>query len=317
MNKPLYFCLFVFLGLNGVAQDLNLSFEDIDTSGLPTNWLVQTFPSKSALIDDAYRGAKAMRIVHNYFYVPGNSFLGDYIKKNTSTLVDLGEQGSLGMPIQQKVKSLKGWYKYEKVDPSRVTLDSGQVIVFLRRFLEVEQKSVIVGQGLLNLGKTENYTEFTVPIHYLRDLEPDTISIFFTTVSINYALNPLGGIKKLYPISSTHCASEFGRECLYLTIDDLSLQFTTPTQHPSPTLQNLYISPNPARDQALISWEIPDKTGNFSVQINDAFGRNIRTVNTPQNQVQVDTGDLPSGVYLVYLRQQELVIGVERLVVTK
>lgn len=317
MNKFLTLLFFAVIGNYLVAQDFNLSFENIDTSGLPSNWFIQYQFAKTALVDDAYQGKKAIRISNTYSYFAGNLFLGDIAKQKTSTLTDLGQQGSFGLPIQQKVKSLKGWYKYEKIQQSRLAIDSGQVIVFLRRFIESEQKSILIGQGLLNLGKAEQFTEFTVSINYLKDLTPDTISIFITTSSGYRALNLEGGIKTLSFNNPSACGNEFGNTCLYLTIDNLSLQFTTPTKNPATLLQRLQISPNPAHDQAIITWEIPGQAKEFNVKITDALGRTVRNIQTAQNQAEVNTEDLPKGVYLVSLRQGTQLIGVERLVVAK
>lgn len=316
MNKILTLLLFALLCNWLHSQDFNLSFETTDTSGLPSNWFIQYPLPKSALVDDAHNGKKAISISNTYSYFASNLFLGDIARQKTSTLTDLGAQGSFGLPIGQKIKSLKGWYKYEKIQQSRLRIDSGQVIVFLRRFVASEQKSIIVGQGLLNLGKAEQYTEFTVPIHYLKDLTPDTISIFFTTASGYRALNPEGGIKTLSFNNPSACGNEFGSTCLYLTIDDLSLQFTTPTKNLHPNLQPLQISPNPANDQAVISWELRASSRNVELSISDVLGRTLRRIQTDQNRVEVNTNDLPRGMYMVHLRQNGQLLGVERLLIT-
>ncbi|WP_373548154.1 T9SS type A sorting domain-containing protein [Haliscomenobacter sp.] len=316
MNKFLTLLFFALIGNYLVAQDLNLSFEQADSMGLPNNWFIHSFPKSYFLAKDTHHGTKAVQINTSYFYVPGNLYLGDVFKQQTLTLTDLGEQGSFGLPIQHRVKNLKGWYKYEKIDTNQVNIDSGQVIILLRRYLQAEQKTIIVGQGLLNLGKADFYTEFTVPVHYVSDLIPDTISIFFSSVSNRYKLVPQGGIKKLN-VPSRHCAVEFGSNCHYLTIDDLSLQFTTPTKNPITPLQKLQISPNPVHDQTIITWDIPNPAKAFDVNITDALGRTVRSIKTAQNQAEINTGDLPKGVYLVYLRQGAQLIGVERLVVAR
>lgn len=317
MNKFLTLLFFAVIGNHLIAQDFNLSFENMDTSGLPSNWFIQYPFAKTALVDDAHQGKRAIRISNTYSYFSGNLFSGNIAQQKTSTLTEIGQQGSFGLPIHQKVKSLKGWYKYEQIQQSRLAIDSGQVIVFLRRFIASEQKSIMVGQGLLNLGKAEQFTEFTVPIHNLKDLTPDTISIFITTSSGYRALNPEGGIKRLSFNNPSACGNEFGNTCLYLTIDDLSLQLTTPIKNLRTNVQPLQISPNPAQDQTIINWDVPDRAKTFDVNITDALGRTVLSIQTARNQAEINTGDLPKGVYLVYLRQGAQLIGVERLVVAK
>ncbi|WP_421794393.1 T9SS type A sorting domain-containing protein [Haliscomenobacter sp.] len=316
MNKFLTLFFFILIGNYLIAQDFNLSFEQTDSMGLPSNWFIQSFPRSYFLAKDTHQGTKAVQINTSYFYVPGNLYLGDVFKQQTLTLTDLGEQGSFGLPIQHRVKNLKGWYKYGKIDTNQVNVDSGQVIILLRRYHQAEQKTIIVGQGLLNLGKADAYREFTLPVHYVSDLMPDTISIFFSSVSNRYKLVPQGGIKKLN-VSSRHCAVEFGSNCHYLTIDNLSLQFTTPTKNPRANLQPLQISPNPTDNKTVITWEVFDQAKVFNLNIIDALGRTVRSIQTAQNQAEVKTEDLPKGVYLVYLRQGGQLIGVERLVVAR
>lgn len=105
--------------------------------------------------------------------------------------------------------------------------------------------------------------------------------------------------------------------CLYLTIDNLSLQFTTPTKNPRASLQPLKISPNPSQNQTIITWDVPDLAKVFNLNITDALGRTVRNIQTTQNQAEVNTEDLSKGVYLVYLRQGAQLIGVEKLVVAR
>lgn len=315
MNKIINLLFFVLLSNCVISQSLNLSFEELDDSGSLKNWLPLSYPKNSTITSDTHHGKNAVRINNYYGYVPGNLHLGD-INQKVSELSEIGGQGSLGMPIQQKLYSLKGWYKYEQVDQNRLGKDSGQVIIILRRFLELEQKSVVVGQGLLKLGAKDQYTEFQVPVKYLRDLLPDTMSIFFSTTHDRHKLKPSGGIEFLFSQNSQQCGT-LGQTCFYLTIDDLALQFTTPTKNPATPLQKLQISPNPAQNQTIISWHIPDLAKVFNLNITDALGRTVRNIQTKQNQAEVKTEDLPQGVYLVYLRQGGQLMGVERLVVAR
>ncbi|WP_373548155.1 T9SS type A sorting domain-containing protein [Haliscomenobacter sp.] len=315
MNKISSLFFFILFSNCISSQSLNLSFEDLDESGSPKSWLPLSYPKNSTITSDSHHGKNAVRINNYYGYVAGSLYLGDINQKVIVTDI-VGEQGSLGMPIQQKVLSLKGWYKYEQVDPNRLGKDSGQVIIILRRFLELEQKSVVIGQGLLNLGAKDQYTEFQVPIKYLRDLLPDTMSIFFSTTYDRHKLKPSGGIELLFSQNSQQC-NTLGQTCFYLTIDDLSLQFTTPTKNPRINLQLLQISPNPTDDKTVITWELPTPSRNVELSITDVLGRTLQRVQTDQNQVEVNTIDLPKGMYVVYLRQAGQLLGTERLLIAK
>lgn len=315
MNKILNLLLFILFSNCINSQSFNLSFEELDEKGNPKNWIAASYARNSAITSDAYHGKNAVGINNGYGYVSGRLYLGSLDQKIVASS-EIGDQGSLGLPIQEKVHSLKGWYKYEQIAPNRLEKDSAQVIIILRRFLESEQKSVIVGQGLLNLGAKDQYTEFQVPIKYLRDLLPDTVSIFFCTVYDQYKLKSTGGVEAIFLPNRQQCG-QLGLNCFYLTIDNLSLQFTTPTKNPATQLQKLQISPNPAQDQAIITWEVPDHAKVFNLKITDALGRTVRNIQTAQNQAEVKTEDLPKGIYLVFLRQGGQLMGVERLVVAR
>lgn len=315
MNKIFNLLFFVLLRNSISGQSFNLSFEEIDEKGSPKNWIPALYSGNSAITSDAYHGKNAVRINNGYGYVPGRLYLGSLDQK-VSASSEIGDQGSLGVSIQQKIHGLKGWYKYDQVDPNRLGKDSAQVIIILRRFLELEHKSIIIGQGLLNLGFNDQYKEFQVPIKYLSDLMPDTVSIFFSTVSDQYKLKSTGGVEATFLPNRQQCG-QLGLNCFYLTIDDLSLQFTTPTKNPRANLQLLQISPNPADDKTLISWELPTPSSEVELSLSDVVGRIIKRIQTNQNQLEVNTIDLPKGIYLVHLRQAGQLIGIERLSVVK
>lgn len=310
MKNLSLFLLLLCASFSGVTQDLNLSFEKVDSISsqriLPVNW---KYLGEQSIIRDSQHGLRALQINSYYGYYHTDCVLTD---GNDIPLMDLT---GIGVPFSKSIKSVSGWFKYQNVRPDRVNIDSGQVIVFLRKYLESEKKSIVVGQGEARLGKTEAYTEFRLPIQQILNLDPDTIVIMFSTL-IKRKINPNGGIERVFNLPSA-CAGMPNSRCLYLTIDDLSLQFTTPTKNPRASLQPLQISPNPADDKTLISWELPTPSGEVELSLSDVVGRIIKRIQTNQNQLEVNTIDLPKGIYLVHLRQAGQLIGIERLSVVK
>ena len=95
MKKIFY--VFIIASHFSMAQspiDYNLSFENVRTDGVPTNWSVQ---GRFFLSDDAYEGMKALKIWTTYFYSP--------------TIFTL-RQPYNSAPSKGKIRSLRGFHKY-------------------------------------------------------------------------------------------------------------------------------------------------------------------------------------------------------------
>lgn len=159
MNKFLILFFFAFIGNHLVAQDLNLSFEKVDSISsqkiYPVNW---KYLGEQSLVGDSHHGSRAIQINSYYGYYHTDFVLTE---GNDIPFMDLT---GIGVPFSKSIKGVSGWFKYQNVLPDRVNIDSGQVMVFLKKYLESEKKSIIVGQGEARLGKTEKYTEFRLPV---------------------------------------------------------------------------------------------------------------------------------------------------------
>ncbi len=92
----------------------------------------------------------------------------------------------------------------------------------------------------------------------------------------------------------------------------------TNTQAVQPEFFELEVQPNPAYDEALVSFDIPANTA-YRLSLYDMSGRELTTFDAGQrltspNQVRIDVSQLDSGIYLVRL-QSEGKTGVAKLVV--
>jgi len=71
--------------------------------------------------------------------------------------------------------------------------------------------------------------------------------------------------------------------------------------------QQLFVYPNPSKDQITIRFT---QTGKAMITICNIFGQTLQTINLQPNQqqLQIDTGDLPSGIYFIRLHTNDKLI---------
>lgn len=255
--------------------DLNLSFEKLDSTGKkPAGW--QNLFLSLRLELDAYEGNNAAKIFTWYVNQPQNIVLGEYVGREPFRELH-------GVPFKEKIKKLKGYYKYEYGDNCGGK-DSAEVYIYLKRFNTQTNKPDTIGRGLLYLGPTSVYKLFEVLVTYNSQNEPDTLYIEFVTKKFDVTVN---------------CDVPNNR---FLTIDNLSLEYLTPITEIEKNLQ-LFIVPNPSSNLIQVKW---NNTYTFidAILLKDALGRPLqqkKAVNT--EGVEFDLSTLPTGVYFVEFKQ--------------
>jgi hypothetical protein len=154
--------------IHAQRPDLNLSFEKLDSTGKkPAGW--QNIFWSLRLVPDAYEGNNAVKIFTWYVNQPQNIVLGEYTGQEP-------RRELRGVPFKEKVKKLKGYYKYEYGDNCGGK-DSAEVYIYLKRFNTQTSKPDTIGRGKLYLGPTSIYKLFEVPVTYNTQNEPDTLYI--------------------------------------------------------------------------------------------------------------------------------------------
>ena len=257
--------------IHAQSLDLNLSFEKLDTNGKTVaGW--QNHFDRPRPISDAYEGNNAIRINVWYIGSPGYLKLGGYNGRETR-----------GVPFTEKVKKLKGYYKYELGDNCGGK-DSAEVYMFLKRFNNQTNQPDTIGRGQLYLGPTAIYTLFEVPVTYNSLNDPDTLYLEFFTQKFDLTVN---------------CLVPENR---FLTIDNLSFEYLTPTTDIEENLQ-LSVVPNPTNSFIQVKWHNTNTLVD-AILLKDALGRTLqqkKTVNT--EGVEFDLSNLPTGLYFIELNQ--------------
>jgi hypothetical protein len=77
------------------------------------------------------------------------------------------------------------------------------------------------------------------------------------------------------------------------------------------------VYPNPAKSEIRINWTKDLTRENFTVVIQDAFGKNVLHISNYQVEKNIDLSALSNGFYLITIRSAERVLGIEKLILAK
>lgn len=192
--------------------------------------------------------------------------------------------------MQGRPERFTGHYKYtwntiQAPDSSSVT-DIAQVTVFLTKWDADSSQRDTIGFGILDLGASENYAEFNVPMSYLSPENPDSALVM---------LDPsmLGRIPQV-AFSQPDGTSSF------FTVDNLSFEGGTLATE-ALNDETISIYPNPATDAVYFG----DFTGEVSVR--DASGQLLLERTSVGQGTGIYVADFPSGVYFLELFNERTV----------
>ena len=269
MKKAIIICLLLRLTVSHAQQpDLNLSFEKLDTNGMAIGWQADL---NNPPVLDAYDGKYAIEIYTYYVNKPGHLKLGKNERKEPR-----------GIPFAEKPKKLKGYYKYEYGDNCNGK-DSAEVYIYLKKFNTLSKRTDTIGGGKLYLGPTSIYKLFEVPVIYNSQIDPDSLYIQFSSQRFDKTL--ICGVP----------------ENRYFTIDNLSLEYSTPTLEIKDAL-NVQIAPNPTNSHIKITWQNA-ATIVDAILLKDSLGRVVQKKAVNTEGVNLDLSNMPIGLYFIEFNQ--------------
>jgi len=202
--------------------------------------------------------------------------------------------------LSSKPSALNGYYQYTGnvlAPGSAAAFDTGLIQVFLTKWNSVSASEDTVGSGMAEPTTDSVYTAFNCSINYTSSNAPDSITInIFPT--------------KWTPVSLTGgCAS--GGLCSYLTVDNLSLEFTSgistlPAQH-------FRLYPNPVGDYLMIETDKAFHGQTFQALITDMLGKTV--LNMPLNQAitQLSLQTLMPGNYFIVFKDTAGIVQVGKV----
>jgi len=278
--------LLLIVSAPAFAQIPNASFENWESitylgrtynniSGWNTSNYMNVFNNEPEMVTkttDAYEGIYAASFINkpnfNQMSAMASTGGGPFAEKS-------GDK----FPVTEKVKKLKGYYKYDYT----ATSDSCSIFVILYK------DSNTVGYGEFASGnKVSTFTEFIVNIQYYDDLTPDSASIYIYTTRDNF------------------------REGSELVIDALSFETTNTGLFDRETGKTIKASvyPNPAAGNAVIEFE-QRSAGRTQVTVYDILGNAVAEPSRDQafsagtNQLKWDTTPLSPGIYFIRIKQHD------------
>ncbi len=200
--------LFLLIGIifstNVKSQNLvNPDFEQTDTINsfpFPANWDGDGFGG--GIATTSQNGSYAIEIWNWYYYALAYAVNGD--------MIGFGMAYKAGTPYTQKATKLNGYYRYD-TSYTQTTDDSAIVAVLLKKYNTTLQKVDTIGYGITYLTSyspgDNSFASFEVVINDLQPgIQPDSIVV--------YMQSSIDGF----------CSMTSSGECLYLTVDNLSLE---------------------------------------------------------------------------------------------
>lgn len=227
---------------------------------------------------DAHSGSFALRSEAKYLSLGPSGRMVPGLA-TTGKILLLEEKVIDGPAYTERPDSLVGWYKY-----TRTFSDTMYVQLVL---LDANDDTIGFAE-FTNTIDENSYKRFSVPVDYHSTANPTYGHIIVRHATSNDA----GGIGSV------------------ILIDDVDVVFKTNSiNDAAKSLVKLY--PNPARNY--ITVDNPTGSG-VSVSIYDAIGRKVLNRSLTIEQKQIDF-QLPDGVYVVEVKQNDKVIKLQKLVV--
>ncbi|MEY8758981.1 T9SS type A sorting domain-containing protein [Chryseobacterium tongliaoense] len=234
MRKIIYFLTVVLVPNLILAQLQNLNFEqwdnliDVNAGGFdnrPTGWIrsnstaihpsqMFNFPPTA----DAHSGNYALK-------------LGVWYTNDKDAAIQTAN-------INYRPTALKGYYKYEHniihSQNGAIVNDIAVVTILLTK--NVNNQTITIGSGTINLSGTNSYTEFTVPVTYLSNDIPNNVTITLDPSLVRRDPN----VEYIYQAGDGTTS--------YFTVDNLSLTTTSLGVHENELKNSIVVYPNPVDD---------------------------------------------------------------------
>lgn len=275
----------LFSVITSQAQIPNASFENWATKTIqdktvrnPVGWYTSNVtsvyfgePEMAKQTADAYSGNSALMLVNYTNQLE--------MTANAQTINEISEdEFNEKFPLNNKVVSLKGYYKYDYTAES----DSCQILIMLYR------NGINIAYGEFSNGiKSNQYTAFEAPIQYFQDSIPDSASI------------------------SIFASSNRFNDGTVLIIDDLSLttQATSVAEHSINDIE-ASVYPNPVYGMAGIQFK-QTQSGKTTIAVYNVLGNLVQQLATNEyytvgnHNIDWETDRLPEGMYFVKITQNE------------
>ena len=258
------FLLFLISLSQLYAQSISFDFETWNPDSTLSGWAGSGFGA--ARTSTAHSGTYAISVWNWYYYGKG------YYANSPQASLPLMQEFPLhkGQPIAFRPNAVSGYYRYVAGDNSGGA-DSAWIRISLTRYNTLTQQSDSVGKGLIKLPFSQNYQPFFMPVNYFGSATPDSFYLELVS-SVN-----------------GFCNNNGNGECLYLSVDDISLSTTTGEQALKLLLTALLLSENTLQLQGY---------ENTLLTLYNASGAVCLQKNIASPKAALDVSALPEGMYI-------------------
>lgn len=295
--KKITTLLFGFLALNlafaqttvpnGEFEDWTDEYHILNWDGLNYDGGIINFHTFMRT-DDAHSGNYAAKVetINQSLIgdIPGIAFTGNVEFDPVTLEYDF----TVGVPVEGRPSSLKGFFKYNPAGG-----DTMAIVIGMFRWDEEQMNLDSIGGGLFYTGSTVNsYTEFEAPIQYFDPVqEADTMYIMMFSSLDSYHLGSV------------------------LKVDDLTLNYGPVGILDGVDDANISIYPNPASNYLCV--EMPTNSMQAELLLTDVTGRTILE-QTFENQLTISLPEyMIDGIYFASIRQNGINIKTEKIFIRR
>lgn len=218
--------------------------------------------------------------VSNYSDTVGGSIL--YCNTASDILMD-----QAGLPFASRPANYTGWYKW-----NRVGGDSAAVFLIMTKWnSSTHTRDTVANEENYIINSAAAWTQFSFPITYLMNVNPDTIFVAAGNAS-----------------NSPNVGSVF-------TVDDFGFMGTVPigiNEAPA-MIAAVSVFPNPFAEQATLN--IKDvQLSNGKIELFDVLGNKVRSMeNLSGNNFIISREGLPAGIYFYTVTEENTLLATGKI----
>jgi hypothetical protein len=193
------------------------------------------------------------------------------------TLDITNKTAHFGRPYHSRPDSLVGYMKY-------IPVAGDSASIFVELYKEIQGQRVTIGKvEQIFHNEISDWTRFSLPIEYIYDEVPDSISVLFVaSAAYNF--------KDLFTCKGTPGSTIWADECRFIFNNQASIEDIKTVKH------SALVYPNPTSGDVFVKTQIPVRKAR--IEILDVKGSVVKTQELSGVNTSIDLRSLKSSLYL-------------------